>query len=701
VRSVFAKEWRQGHMIAMFGLLLGGLVVALWGILTAVWVKNGDDQGAVNLFCGIVYLIVPLILATFVGSGLIAAEAERGTLPLLLGLPFTRRQVWLGKLLGGLALLLSAVVLVIIPGAIAARPALQEVTFWQFLPDLAIAALLLFCGALFFSSLSLSISNAFLGALGLGIALVIALIAFTFLAGARLTPYGPIIDIDLWTLASCPALLAGSYVGFTRGELFRGRRRWLLPIATALLVFALTSIPIIAAARWTTRYDRAKVEQLMQPLIIGGGHVATVYTQASQVRPLRAFEKRWIGDRTEYRSAYSVTLDLDTGKELLVLRETDAPVVSPDGALAAALPDIRPLTWRGGDDLGLPKRSVEVWDLKSKRLTYRGLPKAFLGGRPPNIQRADWPPYRGLPQAFLRGRPPNIQRADWSPDGRWLALLSQDGYDWQTGYSRWRLLIMKPDGSRPQVIEVEGGRYDQPVYAWAPDGSAVYSFSGNGDLVGFTLPDGETQAIWSWRDELSPDSHLALGHMAASPDGKWLAVVLVGDSPPQEGGPCDTFLVFVLSTDGKQSRMIWSDSGYVEVWQEMLPILWSEDSSAVYAARRARESQPRHNRVEVITWRRGDDAATIARTPPGTWSLHFASLPNGGLLARSGLDLRLLDRTGALSPLTTARLRETLSNSSVIGLDHRGRLILSEWDGLRVGLSAFDPTTGEHTHIYP
>ncbi|MCJ7752159.1 MAG: WD40 repeat domain-containing protein, partial [Armatimonadetes bacterium] len=506
-------------------------------ILTVAWVKDGDDQGAVNLFCGIIYLIIPLILATFIGSGLIAAEAERGTLPLLLGLPFTRRQVWLGKVLAGLALLLSAVVLVIIPGAIAARPALQEVTFWQFLPDLAIAALLLFCGALLFSSLSLSIANAFLGALGLSVALVIALIAFTFLAGARLTPYGPIIDIDLWTLASCPALLASSYVGFTRGELFRGRRRWLLPIATALLVMLIISVPILAAARWTTRYDRTKVERITQTRITGGGRVATLYTQASQVHPLRSFEERWIGDSTEYRRAYSVTLDLETGKELLVLRETDVPVVSPDGTLAAVLPDLRPLTWRGGDDLDIPKQSVEVWDLKNQRLTYRGLPKAFL-----------------------RDRPPNIQKVDWSPDGRWLALLSRDAYDSGRWRHRWRLLIMKPDGSQPQMIQLDGGRYDQPTYAWAPDGSAFYGLSEDGDLVRSTLPDGETQAIWSWRNALSPDSHLNLGRIAASPDGKWLAVVLLSYLQPQKTGPPDTFFVFVLSTDGKQSDMIWSDS---------------------------------------------------------------------------------------------------------------------------------------------
>ena len=681
MRSVFAKEWLQGHMIAIFGLLLGGLILALWGILTVAWVKTGIDQGAVNLFCGILYLIVPLVLATFVGSGLIAAEAERGTLPLLLGLPFTRRQIWLGKALAGLALLICAVVLVIIPGAIAARPALEEVMFWQLLPDLAVATLLLFCCSLLFSSLSLSIANSFLGALGLSAALVIALIAFTFLAGARLTPYGPLIDIELWALASCPALLAGSYVGFTRGELFRGRRRWLLPTATALLVMLIISVPILAAARWTTRYDRSKVERITQPRITGGGQVATLYTQASPVRPLRAFEERWFGDRTEYRRTYSVTLDLDTGKELLVLRETDTPAVSPDGTLAAVLPDLRPLTWRGSNDFGLPKRSVEVWDLKTKRVIYRG-----------------------LPEAFLRDRPPNIQEVDWSPDGRWLALLSRDAYNWQPMDRQSHLLIMKPDGSQPQTIELHGGRYgryDQPAYTWAPDGSAVYGLSGNGDLVRCALADGETKPIWSWRDELSPDSYLDLGRIAASPDGKWLAVLLIGYSRPRESGPPNTFFVFVLSTDGKQSHMIWSDFSEPVLRQDLLPILWTEDSSAVHVARRAREPQSRRNRVEIITWRRGDDAATIARTPPGGWSLFSSPLPDAALVAQSDRDLWLLDRTGALTPLSTAGLRKALFSSSVIGLDHRGRLILRSRDHPRSSLSAFDLTTGELTHIYP
>ena len=669
MRSVFAKEWLQGHMIALFGLLLGGLVVALWGILTVAWVKTGTDQGAVNLFCGILYLIVPLILATFIGSGLIAAEAERGTLPLLLGLPFTRRQIWLGKVLAGLALLTSAVVLVIIPGAIAARPALQEVTFWQFLPDLAVAALLLFCGALLFSSLSLSIANAFLGALGLSAALVIALIAFTFFAGARLTPYGPLIDIELWALASCPALLAGSYVGFARGELLRGRRRWLLPIATSLLVMLIISVPIIAAARWTTRYDRSKVEQLTQPLITGGGHVVTLYAQGSQIHALRSFEKRWIGGDTGYRSTYSVTLDLDTGKELLVLRETDSPVVSPDGTLAAVLPYIRPLTWRGGDSLGIPKRSVEVWDLKNQRLTYRGLPKAFL-----------------------RGRPPDIQEAEWSSDGRWLALLSRDRYDWQHGSSLWRLLIMEPDGSQPQTIELDGGRYglyDEPTYAWAPDGTAVYSFSADGDVVRSILLDGDMQPIWNWRDELPPNSYLDLGRTAVSPDGKWLAVVLISSPQPPNTDPSDTFFVFVLSTDGKQSDMIWSDVSDSTSSFALGGIVWTDDSSGLRAVRVTLEEGSRQNRVETITWRRGEAATKEAKPPP-----------KAGPRPQSSLDLQQFDPTGALTPVTTAALKEALSWASFIGHDHRGRIILRNWD-FPPAISAFDPATGEHTHIYP
>ena len=53
-------------------------------------------------------------------------------------------------------------------------------------------------------------------------------------------------------------------------------------------------------------------------------------------------------------------------------------------------------------------------------------------------------------------------------------------------------------------------------------------------------------------------------------------------------------------------------------------------------------------------------------------------------------------------PITPAALRKALADSSFLCHDHRGRLILDDWeDGRRVGISAFDPTTGEHTHIYP
>jgi len=260
---------------------------------------------------------------------------------------------------------------------------------------------------------------------------------------------------------------------------------------------------------------------------------------------------------------------------------------------------------------------------------------------------------------------------------------------------------MRPDGSQPQTIELYGGRYDlydEQTYAWAPDGSAVYGLSRNGYLVRCALADGETQTIWSWRDESTPP--MFAGRIAVSPDGSTLAVSLIDYGPPQGSAQPHTFRVFVLSADGKQSDMIWSDVSDPTSSLDLGGIVWTDDSSGVRVGRFTAEDGSRRSRVETITWRRGEDATLTSRARPGPPPASSVFSPTGDVIALGDSSLERLDPTGALTPVTTAALREALSFASVIGHDHRGRIILRSWD-FPPAISAFDPATGEHTHIYP
>jgi len=675
VRSVFAKEWLQGHMIALFGLLLGGLIVALWGILTVAWVKDASDQGVVNAFCGILYLIVPLILATFVGSGLIAAEAERGTLPLLLGLPFTRRQVWLGKVLAGLALLLSAVVLVIVPGAIAAPSALQEVTFWELLPDLAVAALLLFCGALLFSSLSLSIINAFLGALGLSAALVIALIAFTYLAGARLTPYGPLIDIELWALASCPALLAGSYVGFTRGELFRGRRRWLLPTAAALLVFALTSIPIIGAVRYATRYQRSAVDLLGYATLTGNGSALSFSTCQPPLfrwRPSRDPDNEY--DRS--RPRHIVLLDTDTGDEILVRRGARTAALSPDRKLAAVLTDPPALTWQS--EVGL-RKYLEIWDIPRHRLLYRGCPETSA--------------VLDLPIDTFHRRTLTYNDVEWSPDSQWLAVYNRFG-------SAPQFLVMDPEGSTLQPLATDS--MIQESWGWSPD-SDVYYLDADVRVIRHSPAQNAGHLVCDPRDfPAFPDGTTPdVGSLTVSPDGRFITVSILARENrsaeryrSDEDTRVDQIVSFLLHADGSHPQLIYQDPLGVSTRIHNPGFFWSPDARHLYFL------DPR-SRDRVFHWSAADEALSRVRLPVPLSRGYITALPDSsGMLLWEEDQTWTLDNQGHIEPLPPD-LTRSLHTSSIVGFDAQGRAIFPRANETGYSLVALDLHTGDITHIYP
>jgi len=482
-------------------------------------------------------------------------------------------------------------------------------------------------------------------------------------------------------LAVCPALLVGSYVGFVRGELLQSKRRWVLPSLAALATFLGIALILVVSVRWETCYVRSRVERIEWSSLTGGGSAVSLLAYGSPVKH-RALEAGWfrLGE-SQHRSKHAVCVDLKTGNELLVRRETKPPVVSPDGKLAAVLCGPRPLTWFD-EDMGFPLRTVEIWDLRQHRLLYRG-----------------------LPEEFMDPVPPELYSAEWSPDSSWLALTS----------SRWRgewgadtlpLMFMRPDGS--QAHEIELGQPQSYWYScdWAPSGEAVYVLEEGGRLARHSLAEAESETIWEAAscEGLPSSFRIRRGKIAVSPDGWRVAVALVG-YPHQDGAimrQTDRFFVFLVAADGSRSQLIFKSSADPVSGDEALHFTWSQDGKTIYLSRVVpvvRGSRTADRRAEMIVWREGAKTAVLSALPAPSSELDTALLPGGNLLILSGKQLWFVCPDGKLRSMPRDVVR-SFADSALLGLDNEGRAILVK---RKEGgyIAAADLTTGEVTRIYP
>ncbi len=657
MKRVFAKEWLQGQMIALFGLLLGGLITALWGILTVAYVRDWTDQEAVNGFCGVMYYVTPLVLATFVGSGLFAAEVERGTMPLLLALPFSRKQVWIGKTLAGLALMLCAVVLVLVPAVIAVRPALEEVEFWKLLPEIVLATTLLYIAALFWSTVLPTIMSALLSAVALVVGLVAVAISVLAFGGRLFGP--PLLDIELWALAAAPGLLAGSYVGFARGETFRGKRRWVLPLMIAGVLYLVVGSVYVGLARWGTRYERTLVDRVDWPQVTGDGKMVSMTTYGSPVNLTREVEIKLTNRNGGDRRVYSVCLALETGKELLIRREAGVPQVAPDGKHAFLFTEPRALTWRGQLwDSYNEGPIMEIWDLARLRLTYRGVPRT---------NNHD-------------GSPMQVSSAEWSSDSRGIILYGGTGPNYEGS-----ILLMRPDGSVDFETEVLKEFHERAGWVYAPSGDAIYALDDNGVITKYE-PRKKATTIWSI-SKLGIDNEewrVRGEGITVSPDGQLVAVSFV--AALRSSNERRIFFV-VMKSDGSQQQVI----------PDISPqrFAWSRDGKTLFMIVYTKYENRRGD-MEVAAWRDGKlSYSEILPTRGGSPDM----LPFSD--GRMGLFLWdrawIVDAQARVTPVAGA-LKEALVGSRVAGMDKQGRIIVRRSEGY---LAAIAVDTGKVTRIYP
>jgi ABC-type transport system involved in multi-copper enzyme maturation permease subunit len=710
MKALFLKEWRQNYLLFLFALIMAGFLPGMYALIHGTWVRDWRDQETLNEIVGVAYVVVQFIIVLFAGAGLFAGETERGTLPVLLGLPLSRGQVWLAKLAAGLTLALSGVAVVMGTGLMVLPQTISQLAWHTMWRDLPLCLTLAFLGAFFLSAVLNRTISALLATIVFGIALFVAVVLFMDFLGAALLGYDPAVDIYLWMVSVVPAMLLASYVAFARGAMAGGRRKWWLALVTLAAGVLVTDSLIIEVARWETRYQRSRVEWIAVEAATPGGATIGLFTEGDLAGPPFRVEGGTKISNTNYRRQHVALVNLQDGRELLTRRGDSLVAVSKDGKVAAISTGWPTLTWRTSDLDSYEMRGVEIWDLARHRRLYRGFPSKF------------WEKGKVDPR-----------RMEWSPDGEWLLMVAYGAWSYygvqSDGYPNGPseiapfddhdkvLLLMRRDGSAPKVIECHGdATYGEPAYAWdlRSGRHGVYVFGRDGSLVRHDLETGKAEKVWAGPVPAAGARFwLQQASIASSPDGQTLAVAVVRTSSGPAAQPKELLLFTLPSGGGVPS---WARATLVATWDASLdadtwgnpqvsidnpgPLLaWSDDGRALCAAavgfRRSQEWL-----LWTARWQRGSAAALAPRheVAADIWVDGLVAIPHTGRFLLWGSDeARLVDEDAQLQPLPGSLL--ALRYGPVV-FDNQGRAIIKV-SGEKSKLAALDITTGKVTDIYP
>jgi len=730
MRAIVRKELRQGRVVLVFAIAMAGAMVGarlllirlgagldLAGLPDAHWRTAHTEYD--HRFT-VVVLALPALLALFAGVGLLASEAEHGVLPVLFMLPFSRRRIWAAKLLAGVLLTALSSAIVLLAGKYLMPPLFPFLGIVPWL-DMALVALFVLSVGLFVTVLTPHVIGAAMAAGALVVGLTIATLLVVGLAGAPLLGYDALFDVELWLALTTPALLFASLRALVKGELLDWRRTALshLPVLAAGLV--VTAGVVGLAGHALTRYDRGSVGEILSlttapgaralPLVVAShpvGYLRTHILRGNDPEeadlgigwaprlPSKGSELHYASSRYyTYRNRSAVVLDLKTGRELAVWRDSllnGEPVgaVSLDGRYGAVAVAPTGLTW-GGLPYRRAARRLEVSDLQSGRRLYSGTPGPLLEKSHEDDA---------------------VTALAWSPSGEYLAFTTS------SGGGPGPLQVMRRDGSGLRTIQLNGA---EGAWTWGPPDDGLYvAISG---VLTRVSPDGSSRRVWP--EKGGNGSRVGwLDVSGFSPDGKWF-VFTASSAPggpsarggsmrsPSAVGEAKTMLVAV-TPDGEQSQLVWLADG---TWSASLA--WQ--SGVLYALVTVAQRSPKYpvTTARLLRWRPGEERATeLAAALPypncllvatGTGEMLLWPLP-GYMHDESGQDVlvpltvgaMLVESNGALRPFPdAARSLAFARDNTFITIDNEGRLItLGAYRGRRA-VMATDFRTGAQTKVYP
>jgi hypothetical protein len=684
MKALLIKEIRQGKLFFFFGIGFALALIILSGVLSLWFTQFSWPEISGALF--LVGLIGTVFLALIAGAGLFAGEVDRGTLPLLLGLPISRPRIWVAKILSGLILgLTSSAVLLLLLGLVFRAHFSEQLQpgQWKYLIG---NGLMLWLSAFSLGSLISLLREPVISALMVTVlafaGLAVLAVMTVFRWGGGLTGWGVWTDSLLWGSALLPAILAAGLFTFIKGELLWGRRKWLVALPVFLLLSGCSILALSGSVRWALRYSRPGVEAVYPPEADWNGKNIALVALRSPCREITLYRHNWrafprIDD--SYRSRNLVLLDLASGREEQVIPSGFCGAVSPDGKRAALARPSAALTW-WEIEMGLAGgEKFEILDLPSGKSRVCFNPKK------------QW----GTDQGYL-------YRISWSPGGSWLAcntFISRFPYD--------GLLLSSPEGGKVRKI----GLLMLDGWAWEASGRGIYYFDPSLRLIFSPLPSGEEQVLWQGATILpkfDPNRVRYIG-MATSPDGRWLALQLsvrVLDKGEKDRPEYyrDRLWTYVISREGRQVYVLQQQQGASsrENMAASKPI-WSADSSRLYylSGRMTAIS----GEFELWLWRVGDKTPRVSSLPSFTENKlpAIAFRPEtDDLLIWDKKGVLVADRQGKISPFPNDKVTALAKDHDLLGIDQAGRAIVLELPiGNHNSIGAVDLTTGELKQLYP
>jgi len=711
MKAVFLKEWRQAYLSLWLGLVLAAFIPVLCLVILLTRDPTYPLQRDMNYLVGGFFFLYPFGIAVIAGANAFAPEIERGTLPLLLSLPLSRRRIWLSKLLATFTIGLTTFSLTFVPNYFILPLAFEQVDYGLYAPDVAIWSFITFLCAFLLSTLVRRTVSAILGGLLLAAALCVVILVFVAAGGAMLLGYDPVIDAALWAIILAPGLLTASYLAFTRGGLLMSGRKWTLAFAGFAVTALITVLPTIGVTKWLVRYHRESLAKVDVGSISHDGSIAVIDTQAFPVRLARRSDRGWFERRhnaVTYRSSHSVCVDTATGRELLVRPLTRRGAPSPHGRYVAFAFGVRQLTWF--EESGEPHsrgepRSLEVWDLRSRRLLYRGLPDVV------------W-------QEGLRLIAPVHMPLEWSPDGARLAAWSRrrtsrkvvvpgDAPD-----SWWTAVIMRRDGSEARAIDCPEYEGLSGAHTWGRGANAngFYTIQPRLRLMRHDLAAGHEKLLWDGAAEgYLPKGRYASGvHLSSSPDGEWLAVAFVTRARLRRRDDKAVLHLMLAAADGSRPRLLY-EGAYPDYTSRAYPVtlrspVWSEDGRSLYLRFYYRAVGERHARSGgILRWDGGKESASEVALPDELRNARVYSVPHSDdVLLLSHESAGYLRPDGSYRPLPEPVEKALIDSGYVKGFDGAGRALITRSEGKpRVGetwkyyLAACDLRTGQVERIYP
>jgi len=620
------------------------------------------------------------VVALFAGAGLFSNEAAHGTLPALFSLPLSRSRIWLAKALAGLCLALTGALLIVGLFIFLLPKAAFSLPITAYLPDCLLLLCFAFSISLFFSTLMSSTTNVVICSLLLYCAVAFGAGVICNVMGGALLGYDALLDLALWCGIFAPIFLLASAFVINKGELLQSNRKRLLAIPILLIGLFCSLALVITLTNLLTRYSRSSVQSISSYKYDGASPLAVLTTNASRVHYYRERGKGWLyyspeqsnefsahDDMFPYRGNHQVILDVRTGKDLLVLKQSeladnDLIAFTNDGRYAAMFVAPRGLTWGGRDS---SQRILRIYDLQQRKILFEGVPA----------------PLQNNNSGFAT-------HLEWSASGKYLV------FGMRCQYGSESLYAISCRGTDFRELGVSSmAHFSAQSWACSTKEDVLYTLDSSFKLYRAPLNGGKATLLWSLPEP--PSEHSYVLAFALSPDGNWLALSISRAFTKAPGIEARTTILYAVSTTTGKAYLITTlqpDAKYPNRFHHVR-LAWTDKGQSLFIC----DNSPFEATSRLLLWKPG----TLGAKQLGVDLPFYASLT---AIPKSA-EVLLYPYTGNHAPVKVdeqGKGKSILNANFVfkqyfIGIDNQDRLLTIK----QAKIFATSMQTGSSAQLYP